>query len=1104
MSSNTSIPQENGEQSADTQKAALEESTATETEFLSHGNTSAPPSRSFPIVGIGASAGGLAAFEAFFSGMSAETDPGMAFVLVQHLAPDHKSMLAELIKRYTHMQVLEVEDGMTVFPNCAYIIPPGYDMSFIDGKLNLHEPSAPRGHRFPIDFFFRSLAHDQGERAIAVVLSGTGTDGSIGIRAIKGEGGMLMVQSPDSTEFDGMPRSAISTGMADFVLPPAEMADALISYTSRVFGDTSSYTKASTDGKDDSLRTIFKLLQGHSGHDFSHYKPNSILRRIERRMALLQIDGIEKYVEYIHQKNDELDALFRDLLIGVTLFFRDTEAFSALEKTIAQNLFTGKSPGDFIRVWSAGCSTGEEAYSIAILFYEYMDTLNENYNLQVFATDIDGQAISAARSGIYPASIAADMSPERLSKFFTEESVTSEGIPESYRISKRIRDVMIFSEQNIIKDPPFSNIDLISCRNLMIYLNGDLHKKLIPLFHYSLRPGGMLFLGTSESIGESTDLFNTLDRRGKLYQRKDTIGVSHYNSFGSFLPSMFPSSEMTYRKSSPQDKVKNVPLRELAEKAILQKLAPASALVNEQGDIFYLHGRTGMFLEPATGEVGHYNILKMAREGLCHELTLALRKVAKDRVTLRRAGLRVKTNDHFSSVNLSVCPAEDLSGAPSDPPLYLVVLEEGIDDSAEGDMQFERNTELDDGGIAELRQELLAKEQYLQTTNEELETVNEELKSSNEEMQSMNEELQSTNEELETSKEELQSVNEELSTVNTELQSKVADLWRAHNDMNNLLSGTGIATIFVDHQLRILRFTPTTSEVINLIGSDIGRPVGHIVSNLDNYDNMIADIQEVLASLTPKEMEVRNSRGDWFTMRILPYRTMDNIIKGAVINFVNITRRRQMEDELKKQLSEKEILLREVHHRIKNNISTIGSLLSLQIQSVTNEEALSVLQDAVGRINSMSALYDKLLIQKDYGEGSVKSYIEGLIDSLRNLFFDKTKHSIDTRITDSYLSSKTLFPLGIIINELITNTMKYAFSGRSDGLISLVLTKKENHVTLSIQDNGRGLPEDFTLEEATGFGLTLVRMLSDQLHGCYTIGNRKDSVGTRSVLEFDM
>ncbi len=1036
--------------------------------------------------------------------MPAETDPAMAFVLVQHLAPDHESMLSELIKRYTRMQVYEVEDGMAVQPNCAYIIPPGHDMSFINGALRLHEPSAPRGHRLPIDFFFRSLAEDQGERAIGVVLSGTGSDGAVGIRAIKGEGGMLMVQSPESTDFDGMPRSAISTGMVDYVLSPAEMADALISYTSRAFGNTAAEVKTPQKEREESLRTIFRLLQRHSGHDFSHYKPTTVLRRIERRMALLQLDGIEKYVEYARKNQKELDALFRDLLIGVTHFFRDAEAFTAFEETIVPKLFTGKSSGDSIRVWSAGCSTGEEAYSIAILLQEYMDTLQENYNLQVFATDIDRESITVARSGIYPASIAADVSPERLSRNFAEESVTQEGIPESYRIQKRIRDVMVFSEQNIIKDPPFSNLDLISCRNLMIYLSGDVHKKLIPLFHYALRPGGIVFLGTSESIGEHTDLFHTLDRKAKLYQSKDTVGAVHYKSTGSFLPPMFASAEHTYRNSGSQPASKRASLREVAEKTLLERLAPASALVNENGDIFYLHGRTGMFLEPAKGEVGHYNILEMAREGLHHELSMALRKVVQEGKTVRRPGVGVKTNDHFRRVNVSICPAVDNSGAPSNPPLYLVVLEEGEADTAEGEMELDSSGDADDGGIAELKRELRTKEEYLRTANEELETANEELKSSNEEMQSMNEELQSTNEELETSKEELQSINEELSTVNAELQSKVADLSRANNDMNNLLAGTGIATVFVDQQLRILRFTPSTSEVINLIGGDIGRPVGHIVSNLQNYDRLVSDIQEVLESLIPKEVEVRNSNGEWFTMRILPYRTMDNVIEGAVINFVNITRRKQMEDDIKRQLSQKETLLREVQHRIKNNIASVVSLLSMQMQSVSNEEAVSVLQDAVGRVKSMMVLYDKLLIHEHFEESSVKSYIDGLIESLETLYVDKTGVSIDTEIVDFNLPSKTLVLLGIIINELVTNTMKYAFVDKAGGSIHISLTKRERHVTLTIQDDGGGLPEGFSLEETAGFGFTLVKMLTEGLEGSYRIENREESGGTRSVLEFDV
>ncbi|RPI91131.1 MAG: chemotaxis protein CheR, partial [Spirochaetales bacterium] len=475
-----------------------------------------PPVSRFPIVGIGASAGGLAAFEAFFSGMPANTEPGMAFVLVQHLAPDHKSILADLIRKYTSMQVFEVEDGMTVRPNCAYIIPPGHDMAFLNGTLQLLEPSAPRGQRLPIDFFFRSLALDQQERSIGIVLSGTGSDGTLGVRSIKGEGGIVMAQTPESTEYDGMPRSAIATGLVDYELPPSEMATALIAYAEYAFGNSPRSNAVPTPILENNLKKIFILLRAQTGHDFSLYKPSTTRRRIERRMAVHQIDTVEKYVRHLQHASSEVDALFRDLLIGVTGFFRDAAAFKALEGAILPLLFSGRSAGSMVRVWTPACSTGEEAYSIAMLLVEGMEALNQRFTLQIFATDIDSQAIAAARAGIYPSSIAADVTPERLARFFTAEAEGPDMSPGSYRINKSIRDILIFSEQNVIKDPPFSRLDLISCRNLMIYMSGDLQKKLVPLFHYSLNPGGLLFLGTSESIGEFNDLFATLDRKAKL------------------------------------------------------------------------------------------------------------------------------------------------------------------------------------------------------------------------------------------------------------------------------------------------------------------------------------------------------------------------------------------------------------------------------------------------------------------------------------------------------------------------------------------------------------------------------------------------------------
>ncbi len=874
----------------------------------------------FPIVGIGASAGGLAAFEAFFSGMPADVDPGMAFVLVQHLAPDHKSILTDIVRRYTRMQVFEVEDGMAVQPNCVYIIPPGHDMAFLHGALQLMAPSAPRGQRLPIDFFFRSLAQDQHERAVCIVLSGTGSDGTQGVRAIKGEGGMVMAQNPASTEYDGMPRSALGTGLVDYELPPAEMPAQLIAYVAHAFGKPPR-PAAPAPKTENALKKIFILLRAQTRHDFSQYKPSTIGRRIERRMAVHQIASIDGYVKYLQQMPVEVDALFHDLLIGVTSFFRDPEAFQALEAQVIPRLFAGKPAGGVIRVWTPGCSTGEEAYSLAILLAERQEALKQSFQVQVFATDIDSQAIATARAGLYPASIAADIAPERLARFFAAEPGGADASPSGYRIHKGIRDLLVFSEQDVTQDPPFSKLDLISCRNLLIYMGGDLQKKLITLFHYALNPGGFLFLGTSETVGEFGDLFAVLERKLKLYQRKeDSRSQGQRAALARFLPpttALDMALPQTARPAkTPHDVAARVPLRELTETALLQQVAPAAALVNAQGDILYLHGRTGLYLEPAPGEAGISNILKMAREGLRRELTTALHKAVGTQEIVRHADLRVKANGGFTTVNLTIRPVATGSAAIAEPPLYLIILEEAPPSPSapvSGDQPADA-----DARIVALKQELRTKEEYLQSTNEELETANEELESSNEEMQSVNEELQSTNEELETSKEELQSVNEELTTVNAELQTKVADLSRANNDMNNLLAGTGIGTVFVDHQRRILRFTPAVTRIINLIQSDVGRPVDHIVSNLAGYDRLVADVKAVLDSLIPKEVQVQTLAGAWYTLRIQPYRTLDNVIEGAVITFVDITEMKRMEESLRKanELLRLAVVVRDAHDAI--------------------------------------------------------------------------------------------------------------------------------------------------------------------------------------------
>ncbi len=894
-----------------------------------NGEVSTPSTCIFPIVGIGASAGGLAAFEEFFSGMPADTDPGMAFVLVQHLAPDHKSILTELIRRYTRMQVFEVEDGMVVMPNCAYIIPPNRDMAFLNGALHLMEPSAPRGQRMPINFFFRSLALDQHERAICIVLSGTGSDGTLGLRAIKGEGGMAMAQEPGTTEYDGMPRSAIATGLVDFELPPSEMAARLIAYVNRAYINPPA--AASVPGADNALKKIFILLRAQTGHDFSLYKLSTIRRRIERRRAVNQIENINDYVRFLQKTPEEVEALFNDFLIGVTSFFRDPDEFKVLEDQVIPMLFINRSADSVIRVWTPGCSTGEEAYSIAILLAERQEAMKKIFKVQVFATDIDARAIAAARAGIYPASIADDISRERLARFFTTEPDGS-----TYRIIKGIRDMLVFSEQNVIRDAPFSKLSLISCRNLLIYLGSNLQKKLIPLFHYALNPGGFLFLGTSESIGEFDDLFAAIERKQKLYRRRDEINKYQHLSISRLIPPLTAIDVALPRTAGKKTFIGKQPLKELTEQALLMQAVPAAALVNSHGDILYLHGRTGSFLEPAPGEAGASNILKMAREGLRRELATALHKAVTGREAILSPGLRVKTNGDFTLVNLTVKPVDTVPAGIHEASLYLVILEEAtlqsvLPNKLPGPGEGEKGADKDgipgtessgaletDGRIAALTRELKAKEEYLQSANEELETSNEELKSSNEEMQSVNEELQSTNEELETSKEELQSINEELATVNAELQSKVVDLSRANNDMNNLLAGTGIGTVFVDHELRILRFTPAVTQIINLIISDIGRPLAHILSNLVGYDRLMKDAREVLDTLIPRDAEVQIAEGSWYMLHIHPYRTLDNVIEGAVITFVDITGKKKTEEALRKanDLLRLAVVVRDAHDAI--------------------------------------------------------------------------------------------------------------------------------------------------------------------------------------------
>jgi two-component system CheB/CheR fusion protein len=844
----------------------------------------------FPIVGIGASAGGLEAFEAFFKEMPPNS--GIAFVLVSHLDPGHASILPEIIQKKTKMRVWQVTDNMLVKPNQVYIIPPNKEMAILNGCLQLLELSQPRGANLPIDTFFRSLAQDQTTNAVCVILSGTGTDGTLGLRAIKGEAGMAMVQDMDSAKYDGMPRSAIATRLADYVLTPTEMPKQLLNYVQYATKIVADKVAIGDDSTTSALQKIYILLRSKTDHDFSLYKKNTICRRIERRMHVHQIDNINDYVRYLQESDRENSILFKELLIGVTNFFRDPEAFEMLTDKYLPELFKNKPDGYLLRVWVPGCSSGEEPYSIAIILQEFMENVGRHFNVQIFGTDIDEEAVNVARTGLYPEAISADVNPERLKKYFIKEE-------SHYKIKKMIREMVVFAPQNIIKDPPFTKLDMLCCRNLLIYFGPELQKKLLPVFHYSLKEKGILFLGSSESIGQYTDLFTMHEKKWKLFTRK-----SNASSATPVLD--FPVPQQTLKmpeKNTPPllNKIKEFDTFQLVKTILSESDLPPSVIVDDEANILYVHGRIGRFLEPPEGETS-INILEMARDGLKAGLTTALRRISTDRQETFIKNLQVKSNGGYIDVNLTVKPMPNFKTGLRG--LMMVVFEEHDSSetqakAAETPVRQLKQKKSDE--VRGLEDELQFTKENLQTTIEELETSNEELKSTNEELQSTNEELQSTNEELETSKEELQSLNEESATVNAELQSRIDELSEANDDMKNLLDCTDIATLFLDTELCIRRFTPKATTIIPLAGTDSGRPIKHFASNLIGVD-LTKYGNKVLDDLSAREAEVKSEDGRIFLLKIRPYRTVSNVIDGVVVTFDDITRRKQAEREL--QLSE--------------------------------------------------------------------------------------------------------------------------------------------------------------------------------------------------------
>ncbi|MGZ4980266.1 MAG: chemotaxis protein CheB [Methylobacter sp.] len=826
----------------------------------------------FPIVALGASAGGLEAFEQFFRHVPA--DSGMAFVLISHLDPSHASILTEILQRTTTMRVVEAEDQMPISPNCVYVIPPNRDMTIFHGSLQLTIPEMPHGQRMPIDAFLRSLAEDQAEKSIGIIFSGTGTDGTLGLRAILGAGGITLAQEPSTAKFDGMPTSAINAGYVTHVLPVEKMPEVLLSDARTLIIPHMPPSAPELSG----INHILMQLRSMTGHDFSLYKKSTINRRILRRMSQNGIQDTETYARYLKEQSSEVTSLFKELLINVTSFFRDPEAFVVLKEEILPALLADRPIENVFRIWVAGCATGEEAYSIAMVLRELMDENRQELKVQIYSTDLSEDTINIARAGFYPPNIALDVTPERLRRFFLTED-------NGYRVRKEIREMIVFAVQNVIKDPPFTKLDLLSSRNLMIYLDPELQNRLIPTFHYALKPGGVLFLSPSEGIGNHTELFTPLNRKWKFYRAVPTPASTRV----MLVSNLNWTSEPEYK--APEDIIKTAKetnLAELTRRILLQYYAPASVVTDLKGNILYVYGETGKYLRPAPGHAT-LNMIDMAREGLQLELRSIIQSASQDITTTLSRELSIKTNGDFQPVLLSV---RTLSN-PNDQQNLLLMSFQDIKHPAtsykSAHAKHKRSSKLDElRHIEDLERELAYTKENLQATIEEQFASNEELKCTNEEMQSTNEELQSTNEELETSKEELQSINEELVTVNSELQAKIGQLADMQNDMKNLLDNIHVGTIFLDRNLIIRRFTRDAIQIYHLIASDVGRALSDIKPELEGEDLLDA-AHSVLDNLVPIEREVKTLNGNWYLARVQPYRTLENMIDGVVLTFTNIT-----------------------------------------------------------------------------------------------------------------------------------------------------------------------------------------------------------------------
>ena len=1003
----------------------------------------------FPIVGVGASAGGVEALEYLFNAMP--PDPGVAFVIITHVAPQRESLLPEILARDTRMPVLIAERDQEVHPNHVYVAPAGAVLDIRKGRLGVRAGTEHR-ERTPIDTFFAALAEDQGEYAIGIVLSGAGSDGTLGIKAIKEHGGLTLAQAADHSgpRHASMPESAIASGLVDLAVPVETMPEQLAAYL-RSF-DILDKEVDKEAGAETSRKAICEILLDHTGHDFSGYKTRTFYRRIERRMQILQIPSLPAYVDRLREDPGEVNTLFRDLLIGVTNFFRDTKAFEALQQLVMPRLFEGKGPSDTIRVWVPGCASGEEVYSLAILLREQAEQSRSRAKIQVFATDIDEAALAVARAGRYPDTLLQGVSKDRLERFFTSEGT-------SYVVNKSIRDVCVFSSHSVLRDPPFSRMDLISCRNLLIYLNSELQTHVIPILHYALKPNGFLFLGTSENVTQHGDLFSSIDKKSRIFQRRgDDAAMPH-------VPALFRRPAVAGGGLAESKEPTGRSVRQSMEARVLEHYSPAHVVVSREGDVINYSGGTGKYLEAPAGRPSRA-LMAVARKGLRQPLRSALQEAVESQRTAVRDNVELESAGKSERVRITV---EPLRGDGNES-LYLVVFGDLRLRALEERPARPRKGKARDGNLEQLERELRETRERLQSMAEEYETAIEELKSSNEEMVSVNEELQSTNEELETSKEELQAVNEELQTVNHELTVKIDELDRANSDLKNLYESTDIATVFLDRELIVRSFTPAVTRIFNLIPGDRGRPLTDIFHHLD-YAELPQDIQQIFGVRQPFERRVNRRDGAaHYIVRALPYWTGSGKVEGAVLTFSDVTGLAQAEEQQR-------VLVAELNHRVKNMLTVIASIATQTLKRSDDVEAAR--EAFLDRLHAMARSYE-LVSRDQWGDVSLLDVVRQETEPYRTGRDDRVV--IEGPAVS--LNPKLALPLGMIIHELGTNSAKYGSLSVAGGSLDISwAVERRSGDTLVLDWIERGGPS-VDKSPRHGFGLTLIeREVSHGLGG---------------------